>query len=425
MFKGHKKINLWLFLAGLGSFTQTNFIIGYFSFSEVALCLFAPVLLFKNVNSLSGSYFKPIFGLLCLWFMSAVVSDIYNHASFIQYSKGLARVLIIGGCLTSLFILLRKDLLGYRYFAVGLAFSIFLGFFVFKSGTVDAIEKFQGSRGIDYESTYGYILSGALTAFAAVCYRRIPYVVILAFVAVGCLDILQNVRSGGALKIAVAGVIFFYQIQRSGARQKSFNLTYAKMFALCVLGVIGMFLTLFVYSYLAKNSYLGDKAREQYYTQSKSKLGLIMGSRPQVYAAVCAVVDKPILGHGSDAYDVNGYWDRAVVDLRLPKHQGLRESYGLLGYIPAHSHVFQAWMEHGLFGGVFWGAVLIFYVRFIKNSMLVVPDLLPIVSLIVINSLWHYIFSPFGFRVPLAGQIALIIAISDFQKKSMMRRVLR
>ncbi len=69
------------------------------------------------------------------------------------------------------------------------------------------------------------------------------------------------------------------------------------------------------YSYLASNGTLGEDAKDKYEMQSRGKFGLLVGGRPESLISWRAIVDSPILGHGS--WPENEKYSNMLNDLEI------------------------------------------------------------------------------------------------------------
>ena len=113
-------------------------------------------------------------------------------------------------------------------------------------------------------------------------------------------------------------------------------------------------------------------------------------------APIQAIRDSPIIGHGSFAVDSK------YVALK----QQLQYEYGYSDTdmpedseeptIPTHSHLTMAWVESGIFGGIFWIFVLGLTFRGLIKISLTRPPLAPIYSYLLLNFVWNVLYSPFG-----------------------------
>ena len=105
----------------------------------------------------------------------------------------------------------------------------------------------------------------------------------------------------------------------------------------------------------------------------RGKLGVLVGGRPETLVAIQAIIDSPIIGHGSFAVD----------EKYLQLLQDIQYKYGYsdsdeaedidVPSIPTHSHLTQAWVESGILGGIFWIYVLVLVGRMFVQVVLSVP----------------------------------------------------
>jgi hypothetical protein len=77
--------------------------------------------------------------------------------------------------------------------------------------------------------------------------------------------------------------------------------------------------------------------------------------------------------------------------------------------IPSHSHLFGAWVEAGIFGGVFWFWLLLLSVRALYAAVNIRTGASLIIAFCMFLLIWDVLFSPFGAyeRFQAAGKICL------------------
>jgi hypothetical protein len=165
------------------------------------------------------------------------------------------------------------------------------------------------------------------------------------------------------------------------------------------------------YEYAASNNWLGEAERERYLDQSESKIG-IMGGRSEFAAAIMAIADSPLLGHGSWAKDIEGYRLKGadLLGIRIPRTTRLHYRDML---IPGHSHIWGPWIWHGLLGGLFWIYVIIFVAKSFLICAHEFPDYLPFTIAVAMQFFWDILFSPFGQRPLQAAYLVFFILISE------------
>ena len=104
-----------------------------------------------------------------------------------------------------------------------------------------------------------------------------------------------------------------------------------------------------------------------------------------------AIKDKPLLGHGSWAQDKDAKYSRITSVLTGGKLK-------IKKIIPSHSIIIGAWLNMGIFGFIislylFYTFVKLFfrvYLRIANNKYL------PIIIILSVEMMWHFLFSPFG-----------------------------
>ena len=101
----------------------------------------------------------------------------------------------------------------------------------------------------------------------------------------------------------------------------------------------------------------------------------MLGGRPEILVSSRAVLDSPILGHGSWAKDFK--YNEMLNDLLI--EQGKRENYlqdldpDWRGLIPVHSHLMGAWVWAGILGAIFWAYIFWLVIKGIVRVSILRP----------------------------------------------------
>ena len=189
------------------------------------------------------------------------------------------------------------------------------------------------------------------------------------------------------------------------------------LFVLVVLVGVG---TTQTYSYLAKRGALGDMAQEKYREQSRGKFGLLIGGRPETLVSGRAVLDSPLLGHGSWAEDHK--YSEMLADIEEEAGYVDEENRGAVTgdnyLIPIHSFLMQAWVWAGLLGAVFW-----FYILYLNGKATLQlatehPPLSPYLAYVFVLEFWNVPFSPFGSTERMDQAILLVIICTLIESTS-------
>ena len=155
---------------------------------------------------------------------------------------------------------------------------------------------------------------------------------------------------------------------------------------------------------------MGENTSSKFQAQSNGKLGVLFGGRPETLVAIQAIIDNPIIGHGSFAADPK----------YLALKQDLQYEYGYSdtdtpeeeGGIPTHSHLTMAWVESGVFGGLFWLYILSLVLRAILQTAIHRQPLSPLYCYFLVNFVWDIFFSPFGSVNRLWGAYFVLLSYS-------------
>jgi O-antigen ligase len=127
--------------------------------------------------------------------------------------------------------------------------------------------------------------------------------------------------------------------------------------------------------------------------QAQGDLGVLLGGRSEILIASQAIMDSPLIGHGSWAKDP--HYSYLYAELKFGPNGGdipfLRNEL-----IPSHSVIFGAWVESGIVGALFWAGVLILVAKVLLRLFSSDDPLVPVIAFIGFLMLWDIFFSPFG-----------------------------
>ncbi len=227
-----------------------------------------------------------------------------------------------------------------------------------------------------------------------------------AFAAFGILNLFLGYRSLGGVSLLTAGYLAFSALLGERPASSKRSLTRAGMgLALLVVAVVG---TLQLYDSAASAGWLGADAEARHEMQS-GQLGVLVGGRSEILVTTQAIVDSPILGHGSWAKDF------AYVDLLAERLSSLGYEVGAefsdAGLIPAHSYLMGSWVWAGILGGLFWLAILAMAVWLMANLYAFRVDLAPLLVFSTMLLMWNILFSPYGFNGRIAASYGITLCL--------------
>jgi hypothetical protein len=165
------------------------------------------------------------------------------------------------------------------------------------------------------------------------------------------------------------------------------------------------------YAYAAQEGLLGAQARAKYAAQSGGKYGVFLGGRVGVFASSQAIIDSPLLGHGSWAKD----WKyQNLLDQRLAQlgYGGAPYTGGGVPPIPAHSYLLGAWVEGGVFAAVFWAWVLLLTYRAARRTYGVDEPFTVLFAFAASTLVWGVLFSPFAAQEKLYAAFFVVVVLS-------------
>ena len=171
--------------------------------------------------------------------------------------------------------------------------------------------------------------------------------------------------------------------------------------------------TIKLYEFAASDGYLGRAAQEKYERQSQGNLGIVIGGRTEILASTQAVLDSPIIGHGSWARDIK--YVKIMLEELMKSGRVLEGTLYKSDLIPSHSHLMGAWVEHGILGAFFWFWAVGMTLRRIYTALRKPDPYISFYVFIAMSLLWDIAFSPFGLarRLMTPAWIYLMILIAN------------
>jgi hypothetical protein len=408
---------LTAFLTGLGSQLFVR-LIGYLAFTEVFFLVMLPVKLRAIMVAVASTPTAAIFTILgVLWMIGSVVADVVNGSPFEILARGVSRSVFLVLDVICLLALWRKKLQKIEFFLIGYPLSMFASRYVFKSGA----EEWLGAETTDFsnwKANTSYLVVGVLFMVVARYYRRAPLLVAAITFTTGVFCTGMGSRAFGLSQIVAAVLmVVFPGGSRSGeadlvavVRKRQgliFKVAVGALVGLATIYGVGKF-----YKAATRTGWLGQKEMQKLEDQERSKGGVLVGGRFGFFVGVWAAAHKPFVGHGSWPLDTYGYTGQ-VADLFEVETQDVKAMTKRLYWIPTHSAVIGGWVEHGIFGLLFWLFVL--YVLFVNfpRAAVVFPAQAGLYALIFADLFWHVLFSPAGHRVILAAKIVSMLLVDE------------
>lgn len=358
-----------------------------------------PFLLKDGQLSRVSHRFTQVFWVLMLWIIGIILSDYFNGFIFLRFIRAFMKPLFCGLWMLFFVGVILRDYRLIIFYPLGNVLASVQNYLAPQSFNFDYIE----SGG--YEAVaYGVlpVVSSICLAIAVLMYQKSRLWALLAFVTnATILAAIGAPRSATAIAIFNAGIIFYIWWTRS-ARRKTYQLTMGRLIIFSILVIIGCLATYYAYIFVAGKGWLGELQYAKLTMQQNtifgsSPLGLILGGRTYVFAAILGIIDQPLLGHGSwTGVFMSDYYYEAVsmVGTNAADLQRLA-GFGNSG-MAGHSILFQGWLENGILTALSICVIAYWVAREFLLSIQRDNRITPFVVALSTSFAWAFLFSPFG-----------------------------
>ena len=259
-------------------------------------------------------------------------------------------------------------------------------------------------------------------------YLRTPRLyVVVSMLAVAFI----NVTTGGRAAFAVS-ILAFILVMLGGKNIETMRRIRRYLPVLVLL--LGVFAIAIkgAYSYAATHGYLSEEETIKYQRQTANGSdikSLLIAGRGDFFIGLFAALDKPYIGHGSQAFDTHGYEEEYLNRYGTDQERSdymKSMAMGRLRTIRAHSHVICYWMWHGAVGLLFWVYVFYLVIQTIRKRMDLVPEWFGFLAIALSAFMWDYFFSPFGQRVSESTMfcaLLILVRVERLKKQGMVERL--
>lgn len=390
------------FLVSFFSFVHIS-VIGDLYISELVLGVSLIFLASKR-----GKLFEPIPKLILilgfLWLCSQIFTDLVRASPVLSLMKGWAAIIFFLVDFAALYLIVGKSVKRAKMSVLGFALGGIFQFFV-------APTEFG------LFAPWKWALAGPVTLLVLLyldAKNKSAGLVLLTLVILGMIDMFLNARSMGGMTILSGLIVYLSRHPRLNAIFKG-RVGLGKKLFLTGISFALISLLMFGYQSIMEAGLLPENVTKKYeQTRSSSLgiLGLILGGRIEIVASAQAVLDSPIIGHGSWAEDRKySLFLLQVNDVLGTEREMAELEYGAdqSDLIPAHSHLMQAWVWAGILGALFWFFILKFIIGSLFHAIRCPSGLQTVVVFFCISAIWDVLFSPFGATMRLIWAIKLVL----------------
>lgn len=356
-------------------------LIGRLFLSEILLLCMLPFLLMLRGRLLLAPLPRKLLLFGLAWLLSQILTDVIRATPFDDWSRGWAKIVFLLLDFSAIYLYLNGNEKRFFLFAVGIALGIVLAYF---------LNPNIYAEGHPWKFGYGTAITLlAVLASQTRFFYGWKFSSSAIILGMGALNFYMGYRSLGLICLLTGGFVLLKQSNRFGLNK----MKRGKVAMLIFLGGVAIYGIMALYDYGAGEGWLGDDAREKYLLQSSGDAGVLLGGRSEILSSAQAVIDSPIIGHGSWAKDPK--YVEIMVDI-LRQHgyeiQGETESE----LIASHSYILGAWVEAGILGAMFWLWALVITVRALVATHGANSAMAPLIALVAFGLLWSIPFSPFG-----------------------------
>ncbi len=382
-------------------------IVGDLPVGEILLLPLLPILLILHGRRVARPGMTLIGVLMGLWLVGQVLSDVLRGSEQNDWMRGDARIIFFAIDIICLMVLLagneRRKTIFIAAYAVGSLLAV----------------RFQPALGVESDLwKFGYSMGTIMIVvlLGSFFYRYRLYVVTaILLVAIMGVNLYENYRSP-VLDLLVAGALVLPIVpERIGRLRLLPRAGSAGRVAVLAAFALGAgVLALGLVRLATSTGIIGQEAQAKNQQQSQLKAGILLGGRPEILVSSRAVLDSPILGHGSYAKDLK--YTEMLSDIQVENgiQTDLEDQEDSKGMIPAHSHLMSTWVQAGILGAIFWLYILWIVLKGIIRVATLRPPNAPLYAWMLVGFSWDILFSPFGNTARMQEALMLVI-ILDLQ----------
>ena len=383
-------------------------LVGRLFLPEIILIGLLPFLLFFKGSMLRTPLPGKLLFLGCLWLLAQIITDLIRGTPFRDYTRGWSKITFFLAHFVALYMLLYGNRKRLILFALGLVLSSFISYKFKIDSHFSYARAYPWKFGIGSSVTFLVVLFSTTNIVSRT--RMLPS---LIMILLSIFNVYMGFRSLGGICF-LTGVYILTQQHRSARLNKTIKPSLAKVASIALFAVVITIGFINAYAYTADQGWLGKRAKALVQSQS-GKFGVLIGGRKEIYCASRAIIDSPIIGHGSWAkidHYINYLRNLEQYSYVIRNLNELKRST----LIPTHSHFFGGWFEAGILAAVFWGWVLILTAKTLIRQYNFWDPLTPLITYIGVRFIWDIIFSPFGAERRLTTAFILVFLMSELGK---------
>lgn len=373
--------------------------------AELLIAASIPILIILFGRKIASPDLLPVYGLVLLWLGGQVTTDIYRGTALSDWMRG------DGGI-----VLFLIDIVAIVAITLGNLRRKMILITSFGIGSLLAARLQPSVISVDDPWKFGYAEGFNTLIAMASCYfysRRNYLGTGILLSAIVIINLAENFRTPVLYAMVAMAVILPIFPERVGKlRLLPREGSIAKVLVLICISMIAAVSAAGLIQFATARGIVSDAAKLKNLSQSQSTGGIMLGGRPEILVSTRAVLDSPLLGHGSWARDfkytemLSDIQERRGIETDL---EDLEENFQ--GLIPAHSHLMGAWVQAGICGAVFWVYVFFLALKAMIRNSILRPPIAPIYAFMLIQFLWDILFSPFSSTRRVTEALMIVITL--------------
>lgn len=377
--------NVYLFVAGASVAVDVP-IMGRVFGPDVLCSIGLLVLLMGRSGRNATREMNLVLVVVAVWLFGAIMTDLIKATAFEDLVRGWSKIFFFTITFVFLYLATEGKLLRITLFLLGL-------------GVGDLLTLAHQQDDFFLAEPWKFGFGPPITLFIMVfistlSFRRLVglWGQVAVIAALASLNLVLNSRSVFGLLLASASIGALAEVLGWFLRGKRLP---KPVFAATLVGAFVFCQSVAsVYGWAASSGILGPEALEKYEVQTQGGMGILLGGRAESLVSTQAIMDSPIIGHGSWARDYS-YVSLYIQALEQRGVPIIGDPYSS-GLIPSHSFLLGSWVEFGILGAIFWIYVLALCGRALY-SLFHIPDWCrPFVTFVLLSLMWDVLFSPFG-----------------------------
>jgi hypothetical protein len=379
--------------------------IGDIPIAEILALLGVPILLVTKGRNVLRTQVSTIYLFMSLWLFGQVITDIYRATEWIDWIRADASIVFLA-LDVALFLMLvlgdrTRQLMFLGAYGVG---AIMQARFYPNEFAIDAPWKFGYAPGINLLTV---MLCGLLFELKL---KVLGHSMLIAIIAI---NMYCNFRSAVLILLITAALSTPVVPEKIGPwTVLPPSGSWQRLLVILLLSVTACAASFALIQAVSSSGLLDEEAQRKNELQGRVRGGILIGGRPEFLVSSQAVMDSPLIGHGSWAQDQK--YVEMLADLMV--EDGVQSDdeaalYSASALIPAHSHIMGAWVWAGFLGALFWIFILIKLIQAATFIGTECPPWAQVPMYLFVTMAWDFLFSPFGStrRIVTAFGITLIV----------------